>query len=456
MTNRWLMHAIACGVAAGVVYTLSPLGLVLAAVIVVVFRSVGSRLEEPERRWLRALVFVAMTLRVLAIVVLFLVTPHDDQSSAILFGDEAYTHARAIRFRNIATGVPSQRVDYGQAFEDYGTNAYNTLVADAYLVFGPSPYGLRLLSSLVSVLAALLLFHMVRRSYGPVTAFGGLAVLLFLPTQFMWSIAMLKEPFIFAATVLALWAMAVVLGSARTRSQVAAVLVVLATIWALIGFRPESAVIMPVSIALAVVILLASRSPIRLVTTGLVAAVMVAGVLTYPPAQKRVRTAVEIGARRHRGHVFTVGHSYRLLDDWFYLQPRITDTVPLTPPEAARFLVRGIASFVTVPFPWTIATRGELVLLPEQLVWYGLVALLPLGLWTGFRRDPVLTSLLLAHGLVAAAAVAFTNGNVGTLVRFRGLVVPYWIWISALGGTVLLDRLAEYQRDSAIARTFAK
>ena len=53
-----------------------------------------------------------------------------------------------------------------------------------------------------------------------------------------------------------------------------------------------------------------------------------------------------------------------------------------------------------------------------------------------WRRDPLLVSLLVGYVLPTAAVLALVNGNVGTLVRLRGLVTPFLVWIGALGGAV--------------------
>ena len=80
--------------------------------------------------------------------------------------------------------------------------------------------------------------------------------------------------------------------------------------------------------------------------------------------------------------------------------------------------------------------------LPEQIVWYLLAILVPVGTFFGFRRDATVTGLLAGHALVIAAAVAFTDGNVGTLVRHRGLALPYLVWLSGVGACELFVRLA--------------
>jgi hypothetical protein len=93
---------------------------------------------------------------------------------------------------------------------------------------------------------------------------------------------------------------------------------------------------------------------------------------------------------------------------------------------------------VTDPLPWKAQSRAAVAYLPEQIVWYLLALLAPVGFLFAFRRDPAVAGLLLGHAIVIAFAVAFTSGNVGTLVRHRSLALPYLVWLSAIGGCELL------------------
>ena len=106
-------------------------------------------------------------------------------------------------------------------------------------------------------------------------------------------------------------------------------------------------------------------------------------------------------------------------------------------------------SFFTVPLPWQLASTRELSYLPEQLIWYVMIALLPVGLVAGWRRDPVATSLLAGFVLPTSVALALTNGNVGTLLRLRGIVIPFLIWLGAVGFCAVLQRLATSSGETA-------
>ena len=59
------------------------------------------------------------------------------------------------------------------------------------------------------------------------------------------------------------------------------------------------------------------------------------------------------------------------------------------------------------------------------MLWLLIVLFAPIGVAAGWSRDRLVTSLLIGFVLPTAAALAVTNGNVGTLLRLRGLVSPY-------------------------------
>ena len=75
------------------------------------------------------------------------------------------------------------------------------------------------------------------------------------------------------------------------------------------------------------------------------------------------------------------------------------------------------------------------------MLWLLIVLFAPIGVAAGWSRDRLVTSLLIGFVLPTAAALAVTNGNVGTLLRLRGLVSPYVIWVAVLGGLSVAEYL---------------
>jgi 4-amino-4-deoxy-L-arabinose transferase-like glycosyltransferase len=174
--------------------------------------------------------------------------------------------------------------------------------------------------------------------------------------------------------------------------------------------------------------------------TAAIAALLIAPfVLMRGGVEDRVVTAVRQVAMVHWGHVNTPGYVYPILDGGFYL--RKAAIVEMTFREGVQYVIGSFITYVTVPLPWKIQSRAALLYLPEQLVWYLMVLLVPLGLFSGARRDPLLTALLAVYAAAAVVLVALTSGNIGTLVRHRGLAVPYLLWFSVLGTCEVLARL---------------
>jgi membrane protein implicated in regulation of membrane protease activity len=439
--------AVLLGIAAGALYTVSPLTAWCAALAAVVLTLAGRGLPAPERRALNILLIAALVVRLAAIGALFVInTPlHDDESVGMLAGDEAYGLSRALRTRDVMTGGPVGQYDYVVTSDEYGRNSYITLLTGIQVLFGPTPYSMRLLNTLLFCIAGILLFRTARSAFGPLPAFGGLAVLLFLPTLFYWSISLLKEPLYLLGTTLVVTGAIRSARAATWRERATPWIAALAGLAIVTDLRAAAFALTMLGLGCGIAALaFFSASPRVKATAAIAAVLLLFAVTSRPSAQQRIKSALESTAKAHAGHVFTVGHAYKLLDDAYYVNPvsAAASTLTLGGGEAARYVVRAAVSFVAVPLPWQLASTRELSYLPEQLIWYVMLALLPAGLAAGWRRDPIAASLLAGFVLPTAVALALTNGNVGTLLRLRGIVIPFLVWLSAVGFCAALQRLA--------------
>lgn len=436
--------AAAAGVAAGVAYTLSPLSLWLAVGAIAIVAVGGRGLPDRERGWLTAVLALAILSRVAVVVALCLVSPHDDQASGLLFGDEAYALARSWRMRNVLLGVPALKFDYMRAFDDYGRSSYITLMTAVELIVGPAPYGLRLLNALIYIAAVLLLFRQARRAFGALPAWLGLLFLLFVPTLFAWSIALLKEPLYFLMTVLVLVGALQILRARASPARLGLLLLVIVALHGLEDLRPRFAALACLGLACGGVLEFISARPRRLAAAAVAITVAAVVALAAPNLRGRGLQALDAAAKTQAGHVFTVGHSYKLLDEGYYVDPRANPVFHLTLQEAVPFVTRAIGSFLVVPLPWTAASVTELAFMPEQVMWYVGLALLPIGLIRAHRLDPRLTMMLVGYVLPIAVAVALTTGNVGTLIRHRTLIMPFVVWVNAVGFCAVLQAAVQW------------
>jgi len=244
------------------------------------------------------------------------------------------------------------------------------------------------------------------------------------------------------ASVMAVWR------GRRPVKTVALVALAIGCLWLLDDLRRGGLVLAVAGIGLGVTARLILSRPMWIAIGGTAAVLALALPFMSSRVSERLVGGVTSAAQIHAGHVYTIGHAYKLLDEVFYHRPGVLPD-RLTPAQAARFVVRAVASFVLTPLPWEVRSRGELASLPEHVLWYLMLVLAPIGFVAMWQRDPRLACLLLGLALPTAATLAVTNGNVGTLLRLRALITPQLIWVSAAGLSAVIATLMERSRHFA-------
>jgi len=438
LSPRTWRLAIAAGAAIGVIYALSPLTVwfALAAAAIVWWAERG--IDGEERQWLRLVLIAAIVLRVLAVAVLFATTNHTTTPFATFFGDEEFFIKRSISLRNLAVGIPIHSADFIYAFDEVGATSYLYLLAAIQVLVGPSPYGVHLVGIAFYLAAVVLLFRLVRRTLGRPGAYVGMILLLFLPTLFAWSVSALKESafLLLTASSIALVEM-MVRGRTWTRRMLC-VIGIVALVAAVESVRRVGAALTTSGLALGLILAYIVPRPRVLLAAVVLIPITIGAVLSRPEAQVSAYSMVKQGADQHRGHINTLGIVYKTLDERFYVNGNALSDMRFF--EQARFVLRSLVAYVVVPLPWQARSKTLIVYMPEQIVWYLMVLLAPVGYLYAVRRDPLVPSLFLANALLSAALVALVSGNVGTLVRHRGIVIPYIVWLSSVAACELWVR----------------
>ena len=459
MPRQLVLLATALAVLAGFLYTLSPLSVWCGVGVVGLFIWAGHGLPDRERRWLFSVLALALGLRLLVVIGLFLLTDPDQRPLVSFFfdGDGQYIKQRSLWFRNWWLNVPIHQNYFRQAFENYGWSGYIYVIAYLQYLLGPAPFGVHLFNILLFLAASVALYRLVRTAYTPAAALVGLTLLLFLPTLFAWSISALKESFHLFVGAAALIA---AVGIVRSRSWIRFVAVVglVAAMGVLATIRGGAFEIMAAGLAGGMLVRVLTLKKWVVVATLVCLGAGLFAVSRSPDLQTRVTdpvtTVLRGTAAVHLAHAISPGHAYRLLDDSFYTttgRSRAPAILPGSPDEASatltfqeltRYVARSAVAFLVVPLPWDAVSWSEIVLVPQQVAWYLMVPLALVGVVAGFRRDVLVTLLLVSYIVVAAVPISLSNGNIGTLVRHRDTVVPFIVWLSGLGAVSLTGWLA--------------
>lgn len=436
MTTRrhMVMFGAGAGILAGISYTLSPLFTICLPLLIITAVWAGRDLSERQRRWFVILVGGGILVRLIVIALLF-VTARFDQPFATLFGDEELLKFRSVWIRNIGLGVPISRADFIYSYEDVGRSSYLFGLAYLQALVGAVPYGVHMMNATFYVCGTLIMFRAVRAAFGAIAALAGMALLLMFPTLFAWSISALKEPaYTFLSILHLLCAVAIVRGDTWTKRLVALIAVIALTVsleTVRRGGMQAGAAGAIGGLALGWTWQLAVARP-RFGFAALVTApVLALALFAMPSVNQRVLGVVRNVAVYHVGHIVSPGYSYKILDSRYYHDGRLLWNMGGV--EGGAFVVNSLIAFVAEPVPWRIESRPMLMYLPEQMLWMLVLALVPFGAVAGMRRDPIVTSLLVCCGLALVIMVGLPSGNIGTLIRHRGLVLTYFAYLAGLG-----------------------
>lgn len=449
------LAATIAGIALAITYILSPMTVWLSVAMVPLFVFAGWGLPREERRWVWSLLACGLAVRLLAIIVLLLATDHYYGNFASFFFDDdgRASKLRSTWMRNAWLGLPIEPFAYHAFARDYGWTSYLNVIAYLQYLLGPAPYGIHLLNTGFFMAAAVTLHRLARRAYGPLAACFGLAFLLFSPGLVLWSVSAMKESLqylVLAVSVVA--AIAALRGGWGARRVISAGLAVVAfaALWTV---KREIALLTLATIAIGAAVAFVIRwrnlllaSPVILAIVAIVAW----AALQQAPVQERAAALISRAVTLHIGHVNTTGHGFKLLDDRFYSDfyylPGFDQS--LSPPEVARFVVRALVSLVLVPLPWQSFSRSEILFVPAQMFWYCLLALAAAGVVTALRRDALVTAVLIVGLALFGAARAVSEGNIGTLVRHRDILLPFLAWLSGVGAARGFAWLASLVHDA--------
>ena len=409
------------------------------AIVLIVATAVRGR-TGLERRLILGVIGIAIVVRVAIIAGLFLSSDHVTQylTSFPFDGDGVFMKTRSLWIRNIWLGVPVAPHEFEVTFDTYGWTGYFLVIAYLQYLLGPAPYAIHLFNVCCFVAGAVLIHRTVRPSYGAVAALVALVAILFMPTPLLWSVSALKESLHFLLMAIVVFGLMKAARGEGWVERLAGLGCAVAAAAALSSVRAGALFIVTTGFAVALVGAFLTRRVYLLMIVLALASLLGSRVLESPSLQSRVLPKLADASVVHIGNVHTPGHGYKLLDQRFYSGDPLGS---MTWPEAERFVARALVSFVTVPLPQDVVSRSELLLIPQQVLWYSLLVFAVPGVFEGCRRDTFLTWLLLGFTFVGAGVIVLNNGNVGTFVRIRDTVVPFVSCLAAVGAVSVLARV---------------
>jgi 4-amino-4-deoxy-L-arabinose transferase-like glycosyltransferase len=372
---------------------------------------------QAERAFLVRTYGATLLLRFLLAVVLN-VGSTDSAFEMAFWGDSAtYDYAgrrlvlmwngEAVSSLGVATGVSG----WGWAY----------VVGAIYWIIGSNQMFVQVINVTVGSVTVLIVYAIARHLFDVAVARWAAIFMAFFPQTIFWSAGMYKDPAILLCIACCMYAVI------RLREQLSFPLILLfvSSQLALMTLRFYIAYFVGLA-AFATFVLMKRRSVIRTAATFSLLALAVFGAITFALRREtlenqmsymtleRLQTTREDQAMWGRSGF---GQEYDVS----------------TPVGALATLPIGLVYLLFAPFPWAVSGLRQALVMPETLVWYGLMPAFIRGLSFGLKRHFRAIIPILVFAVSLTLAYALMQGNIGTAYRQRTQVTMFFFIFMAAG-----------------------
>lgn len=380
-----------------------------AAIMVVTIAAAVTGLAAwpgPKRRDRLLILGVALAVRLSAGVLVWLALAARGQET--LFGDEETFLKEA---------------DHVAAGEELTTHGYSNALGLVFRLTGHSVWQPRLLNVIAGAVLAVAVYELFRLLAGrKVAVYVGVGTAIW-PSMVLWSILVLKDP----PTLLALFVALLAAEHAAQGRSAGAGLAIVALV-ALEGLRPYAFVVATLALtigvawrALTVGLRRTALGALVVVAVGAFAMIQGRGFLGTAFIQESLTTETVAWAR---GESATGDTGF-------------AETEPQDFGDVVRGLPLGLLHTMLGPLPWvTESKEARLFLAVELPLWWAALGLATVGAVRLVRNRlliPWCVPLVLLVGIVAVLATY--EGNAGTALRQRAMVVPIVLGLAAVAHT---------------------
>ena len=388
-------------------------------------------LEKHDRRFLIRLFMAALGLRWFVGYAIF----HNNLQNRIGPDTATYDYFGDLLCQTWQGLVPPQWVSGYLSLSRSGWGMYY-YVASVYYLFERNPLAILLINCALGAISCIIIYKIAYLVY-PEQRVARMAAILTAvsPSMVLWTAQGMKEsPIVFCLCLCALFTLKLCHKFNITHS-----LLLILPLFGLYSLRHYVFYVIFVAIAGALLFTARKFTPIRALQ-GMVLVTFIGLTFAYFGAGEVAQKSLDL-KRIQESRVWGA----KAANSGYGADVDITDTR-----AALIFLPVGIVYILLAPFPWMVNNLGQVLTLPEMLVWWAAVPLLFKGYWYSIRKrlPESLTICIFTLGLTLAYALFQTNA--GTVHRQRTQLFVFFFVFVSIGWE--LRRSAKLKRQAQVAR----
>lgn len=359
---------------------------------------------------------------------------HENTRTFFKISDSDYASARGYIYSAYAKGMDNIVIrHYFNVDKEYGWSGYLYIIGVFYYLFGYSPIAVKFINCLLGVLTALFLY-LIGINFNRSVAKVACALAVFYPSLVLWSTTNLKDIPVGFLSVVLLWQAIKFLKNKKVKYLSGILICLFLQYFLTLHQLWMLSIVSLVLISLIYFLRKLKRKYLILI-------LLVTLFILFPTQQKEIigskfRGGIYKLLVLHTGFVNTEGVNYKILDEHYYQDPWSLENID--PPIFLEALLKGLFHFFFEPLPIRISNYFFLATFPQMLLWYLLIPFGLIGIFIGFKTDYVSTIVILTYLAMFTVALSLFSGNVGTLLRHRDMVTPFYFIFMALGLNAVL------------------
>lgn len=298
--------------------------------------------------------------------------------------------------------------------DSYAIGFITYLYSIIYASYGYAPLVIHIINILLNLLTGVVIFKLSKLLFNKQAALISLILFLFNPVSFYYATTKLKEPLYFLCAYLVIYL------SVLTVKQKNFFYTILLIPFLILIRLVKWAYFYPIVLTLAIYFILVYLSKKRLIIFTMLMLIALMFYLKPSIIPKGLNLIFGMAEGMHKGHLSAVGHKYDLL----IFGPEITLYNGF---EQLIFTLNAWYHLIFEPLLSSVMSARLLLFYPLKIAWVILCFLASLGFISAFRykadcRKEYL--LLLLFFVLVGSVLAISSGNIGTMLRHRGIIEP--------------------------------
>lgn len=291
-----------------------------------------------------------------------------------------------------------------------------------FSIFGYVPILIKLINSLIGILAGVIVYLIAREMFNRKIAKASFVLFLLWPSIFLFSATVLKEPLLLLFISLAIYSLILY----SKKKNIGTLISFLIAVYIIHLVRPQLTMPFLASGAVSVFMVLSARNWRKAVL--LAAACFIAGILFY--ARIRNFFHPETLFSRHMGYIWTPGNNYKFLPEIRY---SISELPHMSGLEMVAAFFNSIIHFVFEPFPSKVDSPMKFFAFSQNVIFIILLPFSFVGLAVGLRHRIKQMVPIVIYMALLISAMSICEGNIGTVFRHRLIFMPFWIILACVG-----------------------